>query len=214
MAPPSRTKPDPKKKPGTVEDADTDIIRQIASGHPEKFQELVVRYDRSLYRFGLRLCGEAQDAQDMVQEAFLNAFRYIGSFRHETRFKNWLYKIAANVCFKKRKKQKNTADETLSLDELLKKQGETAPDQTPEWAKAPLERLLNRELSRHLKQAIVSLPENHRMVVVLRDLEGFSTQETAQILGITEANVKVRLHRARLQLRQELGDYFRGTDDR
>ncbi len=90
----------------------------------------------------------------------------------------------------------------------MPREGDALPDEAPAWARAPLVQVLNEELARHLKQAIIELPKKYRMVVALRDMEGFSTEETAQILDISTANVKVRLHRARLFLREKLKGYF------
>ena len=90
----------------------------------------------------------------------------------------------------------------------MPQEGDELPDEAPEWARAPLAQVLNEELARHLKQAIIDLPKKYRMGVVLRDMEGFATEETAQILDISPANVKVRLHRARLFLREKLKGYF------
>jgi RNA polymerase sigma-70 factor, ECF subfamily len=200
MTGPDRTKP--------KIDQDYEIIRAIQAGRKELFAELVQRYERPLYHFGMKMCAESRDAEDVVQETFLNAFRYLKDFRYETKFKNWLYRIATSNCIKKRRKSKFAPDRELSLDEFLP-QDEAAVDlQVPAWATLPLDQVLNEELGRTLKQAIVQVPEKYRVVLVLRDIEGFSTEESAQILNLTPANIKVRLHRARLFLREKLKTYF------
>lgn len=198
----------PENLPQTVTDDDSEVIRAINDGHPDRFQELVERYERRLYNFGLKLCGHVQDAEDLVQETLLNAFRYLDSFRFETKFKNWLYRVATSVCLKKRRRSKFAPDQELSLEDFIPKEGEAPPETVPSWAAQPLDQLLTTELSEVIRDAIVELPENHRLVVVLRDLEGFSTEETAQMLGLTPSNVKVRLHRGRLFLREKLKGYF------
>jgi RNA polymerase sigma-70 factor (ECF subfamily) len=190
------------------QDDDSELIEAINSGERKLYYDLVNRYQDKLYNFGLRVCWNAQDAEDLVQETFLNVFKYLKGFRHETKFKNWLYKIASNVCIKKRRKSKFAPDRELSLDEFIPSEEAQAATQLPDWATAPLEKLLNNELSETLKDATLSLPEKYRMVVLLRDMEGFSTAETAQILDITPANVKVRLHRGRLFLREKLKGYY------
>jgi RNA polymerase sigma-70 factor (ECF subfamily) len=144
----------------------------------------------------------------MVQETFLNVFKYLKDFRYETKFKNWLYRIAASICIKKRRKSKFAPDRELSLEEFLPKEDAQTPGSIPNWVQLPLEKLLNEELSKMLQEAIISLPEKYRVVAILRDVEGFSTAETAQILNIGESNVKVRLHRARLYLKDILKGYF------
>lgn len=191
-----------------VTDEDSELIEAINSGQRNRYYDLVRRYERKLYNFGLRMCWDVRDAEDLVQETFLNVFRYIKDFRYETKFKNWLYRIASSVCIKKKRKSKFAPERELSLEEFLPKEDSQMPTELPDWASAPVDRLLNQELSDTIKQAITSLPEKYRVVVVLRDLEGFSTAETAQILNVTPANVKVRLHRARLFLREKMKAYF------
>ena len=198
----------PEQSPRTITDEDAEVIQAINDGRPDRFHEIVQRYEGRLYNFGLKMCGHVQDAEDLVQETFLNAFRYMDAFRFETKFKNWLYRVATSVCLKKRRRSKFAPEKELSLEEFLPAEGEASPDAVPEWAAQPLDQLLTSELSQVIRDAIVELPENHRLVVVLRDLEGFSTEETAQMLGLTTANVKVRLHRGRLFLREKLKGYF------
>lgn len=191
-----------------IKDKDTDLIEAINSGKTELFQELVKRYDQKLYNFGLRVCGDVYDAEDLVQETFLNVFRYLKDFRFETKFKNWLYRIATSTCIKKRRRSKFAPDRELSLEDFVPGQEEPAATEAPDWAQMPLELLLSEELSNAIMTAILSLPEKYRLVIILRDLEGFSTAETAQILNLKSSNVKVRLHRARLFLRDKLKGYF------
>ncbi len=191
-----------------IKDEDFDLIQRINSGQIDQFHELVKRYEHKLYNFSLRMCREHQDAEDMVQDTFLNVFKYLKDFRYETKFKNWLYKVAASSCIKKRRKSKFAPERELSLDEFRPSDEAEAPDQVPEWAQMPLDKLLNAELTGAVHQGILAIPKKYRMVIVLRDIEGFSTAETAQILNLSPANVKVRLHRARLFLRDKLKGYF------
>ncbi len=192
----------------TILDDDWALIQAINAGQAERFKELVLKYQQKVFNFGMRMCGEARDAEDLVQETFLNVFRYLEGFRYETRFKNWMFRIATTICIKKKRKPKHAPERELSLEEFMPQEGDELPDEAPDWARAPLAQVLNEELARHLKAAIIDLPKNYRMVIALRDLEGFSTEETAQILDISPANVKVRLHRARLFLREKLKGYF------
>jgi RNA polymerase sigma-70 factor (ECF subfamily) len=192
-------------------DQDYEIIKAIQAGRKELFAELVRRYERPLYHFGMKMCAESRDAEDVVQETFLNAFKYLKDFRYETKFKNWLYRIATSNCIKKRRKSKFAPERELSLEEFLPRDEAAVDRQAPAWATLPLDQVLNEELGRTLKQAILQVPEKYRVVLVLRDIEGFSTEESAQILNLTPANIKVRLHRARLFLREKLKTYF--TDE-
>lgn len=197
-----------QSKPTKKTDRDSDLVLAIQSGRHDLFAELVERYQGALYNFGMKMCGESRDAEDMVQDTFLNVFKYLKGFRYETKFRNWLYRIAISNCLKKRRKSKFAPDRELSLDDYLPTEEAPAKQSVPTWASLPLEHVLNEELNRILKGAILELPEKYRMVLVLRDVEGFSTEESAQILNLTATNIKVRLHRARLFLRDQLKSYF------
>lgn len=189
-------------------DEDTELINAINSGQKSLFYDLVKKYEQKLYNFGLKVCRETRDAEDMVQETFLNVYRYLADFRSESKFKNWLYRIAASVCIKKRRKSKFAPQKEISLEDFIPENKDNIPDSLPPWASKPLEKVLNDELSKNIRKAILLLPEKYRVVLVLRDIEGFDTEETAQILNIKPSSVKVRLHRARLFLKEKLKDYF------
>jgi RNA polymerase sigma-70 factor (ECF subfamily) len=199
--------PNPSEKPKN-DDKDTDLIRAINSGRQDLFYELVRRYEKSLYNFGMRMCDNPSDAEDMVQDAFLNVYRYLGGFRYETKFKNWLYRIATSACLKKKRRSKYAPDRELSLDDFLPADESAVSVDLPRWASQPLDQLLDEELGGVIKQALLELPEKYRLVIVLRDVEGFTTREAAEILDLTPSNVKVRLHRARLFLREALKTYY------
>lgn len=191
-----------------IKDKDFELIRAINAGQFDRFPDLVKRYEQKLYNFSLRMCRDAADAEDTVQETFINVFRYLKDFRYETKFKNWLYRVAASTCIKKRRRSKFAPQRELSLDEFYPQGYTEVPHQVPDWAQMPLDKLLSNELLDKINEAIFTLPEKYRLVIVLRDIEGFSTAETAQILNLSDTNVKVRLHRARLFLRDRLKGYF------
>jgi len=200
------TEKNPNRK--KVKDEDFDLIQAINAGQVDKFHDLVKRYEQRLYNFSLRMCRDSSDAEDMIQDTFLNVFRYLKDFRYETKFKNWLYKVAASTCIKKRRKSKFAPEKELSLDEFRPTNEAEVADHVPEWALMPLDKILNEELASMINQQILSLPKKYRLVIVLRDVEGFNTAEAAQILNLSPSNVKVRLHRARLFLREKLKGYF------
>ncbi|OQW98343.1 MAG: hypothetical protein BWK74_04745 [Desulfobacteraceae bacterium A6] len=193
----------------TIIDEDAELIKAINSGRKTLFYDLVKKYEQKLYNFGLRMCNEPRDAEDMVQDTFLNVYRYLADFRYEASFKNWLYRIAGFACIKKKRKSKFAPQKEISLEDFIPEDKENIPDSLPDWASEPLEKVLNDELSENIRKSILSLPEKYRIVLVLRDIEGFDTKETAQILNIKPANVKVRLHRARLFLKEKLKGYFK-----
>lgn len=196
------------RNPKKIYDQDSELIGKINSGRQELFENLVIRYEQKLYNFGLRMCGDASDAEDLVQETFLNTFKYLKGFRYETKFKNWLYRVASSICIKKRRRPRHAPERELSLEEFIPREGEHMSTEIPNWASLPLDKVLNDELSHTIREAVLSLPKKYRLVVVLRDIEGFSTLETSEILKLTSSNVKVRLHRARLFLREQLKNYF------
>jgi RNA polymerase sigma-70 factor, ECF subfamily len=190
------------------DDKDTELIRKINGGRQDLFYELVKRYEKSLYNFGMRMCDTHSDAEDMVQDTFLNVFKYIEGFRYETKFRNWLYRVATSVCLKKKRRSRYAPDRELSLDEFLPADEAAISMDLPHWASQPLNRVLDGELAGAIRQALLDLPEKYRLVVVLRDVEGFTTQEAAEILDLTPTNIKVRLHRARLFLREALSAFY------
>jgi RNA polymerase sigma-70 factor (ECF subfamily) len=187
---------------------DAELIRAINAGREDLFYELVKRYEKSLYNFGMRMCDNPSDAEDMVQDTFLNVFKYLSGFRYETKFKNWLYRVATSACLKKKRRSKFAPDRELSLDEFLPADESAVSVELPRWASQPLDQVLDEELGEVIRKAFLDLPKKYRLVAVLRDVEGFTTQETAEILDLTPTNIKVRLHRARLFLREALKSYY------
>jgi len=189
-------------------DPDAKLVKAVQAGRVDLLPLLVERYEKALFRFGLKICGRAEDAEELVQDTFLNVLKYLDRFRHETKFKNWLYRIAASACTKMRRRSKFAPSRELSLDEFLSADEHGALRQLPQWAAQPIDQVLNEELGRNINAGILQLPEKYRVVLVLRDIEGFSTDETARILNLTPSNIKVRLHRARLFLRDWITAYF------
>ena len=187
---------------------DLDLVNAIKDGKPDHFHRLVEKYHEKIYNFGLKICQNVQDAEDLAQDSFINVFRYLKDFRQESSFKNWLYLIASSLCYKMRRKSKSAPDRELSLEEFMPGEQELHMAQPPQWASEPVDRLLNQELSEKINEAVSQLPTDYRLVLVLRDMEGFSTEETAGILHISPANVKTRLHRARLFMRAALKEYY------
>lgn len=150
-----------------------------------------------------------QEAEEVLQETFISAFRALERFEGRSQLGTWLYRIAYNAALmrlRKRQPPTESYDEPLTTEE-----GESLPRQFVDWGSVPHDLLLSKELQMVLSAALVKLPESLRSVFVLRDIEGLSTIETAEALSLTETNVKVRLHRARLALREHLSGYFAET---
>ncbi len=174
---------------------------------PEQLQEFLEKEKDRMYRIAWKMCGNPEDAEDVLQETALKALKSWDSFRGDSRISTWMYRIASNTCLSKQRKRNR---ETISPEEIEKLTAEDAFFQlqpNDDWSKDPLTQTLNSELRVTLDEAIARLPDIYRIVFVMRDIEGFSGEETAKALGISLSNVKVRLHRARMFLRQELEDY-------
>jgi RNA polymerase sigma-70 factor (ECF subfamily) len=168
---------------------------------------MVERYSGTVYNLALRLMrNDAMAAEDVLQETFISAFRALDRFEGRSLLSTWLYRIAYNTALMRLRKRELA---TVSIDEpLANEEGDPIPRQLVDWGAVPEQVLLDREMRRVLDKAVAALPETLRSVFVLRDIEGLSTAETAAILDLTDTNVKVRLHRARLALREKLSAYF------
>ena len=188
---------------------DNHLVTKFKAGSMEAMEQIVGRYEERIFTFGMKMCGHLQDAEDITQETFLSAFRYLKGFRGETKLKNWLFKIAARACFKKRRKKKFEPEREISLESLMEKEGPGSKYEIPDWSNDPSDNILRAELKQIIDTAIQSLPPKYRFVFNLRDIEGFNTQETAEILGISPQSVKTRLHRARLYLRKEISKHYK-----
>ena len=191
---------------------DHDLIAEFKSGSMDAMEKIVGRYEDRIFTFGLKMCGHLQDAEDIAQETFLNAFRYLKDFREETKLKNWLFKIAARACIRKRRKKKCEPDHEISLDLFIHEDGSDGKYEIPDWSESPSDNVMRSELKKIIDAAIQTLSHKYRLVFNLRDIGGFSTKETAEILGISTQSVKTRLHRARLFLREEISkQYMEGS---
>ncbi|EFK12354.1 putative RNA polymerase sigma factor SigW [delta proteobacterium NaphS2] len=189
---------------------DHDLIAQFKDGSMEAMEGIVDRYENRIFNFGLKMCGQLQDAEDITQDTFLNAFKYLKTFREETKLKNWLFKLAATACIRKRRKKKCEPDHELSLEtSFTNKDGTSGTYDIPDWSDEPSNNVLQAEMKSVINHSIKALPHKYRLVFNLRDIEGFSTKETAEILGISIESVKTRLHRARTALREKISQAYR-----
>lgn len=190
------------------------LVGLAKAGDFDAFEELVTRQERAVYAAAMRILRRHEDAEDVVQTTFLKALEHLGNFREEASFGTWVRRIAVNTALKVLRKQKGLA--TVSLDEATSPndEGEVRhPDYVAAWRDDPADLVGRRDTARILDEAIEELSEKHRVVFILRDIEEMSVRETAEALGITQANVKVRLLRARLALRETLTRLF-GDDQR
>jgi RNA polymerase sigma-70 factor (ECF subfamily) len=191
----------------SVSSLEQDLIARVQAGQADAFYELVRPYERAVFLSALSLTRNDADAEEVAQEAMLKAFKNIGSFRREAKFSTWLIQIAINEA--KMKIRKNRRHLYDSLEESqISDDGDYIPRDFADWREIPSEALERKELRNALASALNSLPEKYRTVMMLRDVQQLSIAETAQILGISEANVKTRLSRARLQMRDALAPGF------
>jgi len=190
-------------------DSDRRLAEALIAGRQEAFEPFVGRFAPLILNFGRRLCGHRDDADEVLQETLLRTYQSVRDLREPAALKSWVYRVAANACLRLRRRGKHEPKRNISLDEVLpSRRGERRPPEIADWSDVPLERLLQGELKQRLEEAILALPKAYRIVLVLRDQEGFDTRETARILGISETLAKVRLHRARLAVRKALDGYL------
>src|SRR5215469_5023398 len=186
------------------------LIDRVCAGEKDLFYELISPYERSVYTAAYSLLQNEADAEEVAQEAFLKAFNHLNSFRKESKFSTWLIQIAVNEARMKRRKDRRSLYE--SIDEQIEDEsGDYFPKDLADWREIPSEALQRTELRRALQKAITSLHPRYREVFVLRDVQQLNIAETAAALQITEASVKTRLLRARLQMREALAPGFDGA---
>ncbi|MCL4270289.1 MAG: sigma-70 family RNA polymerase sigma factor [Anaerolineales bacterium] len=178
----------------------------LRAGDRAEFARLVDAYSAPIYRLGLKMLGNPQDAEDVLQNTFLNALTHLADFEGRSSLSTWLYRIASNEALMLLRRKKNT----VNLDDFQPEDAEETPlpEVFVDWSALPEDELLNGESKGALDAAVASLPESLRMVFLLRDIEGLSIKETADILNLTETNVKTRLLRARMSLREQLSAYY------
>ncbi|MFC1852929.1 RNA polymerase sigma factor [candidate division CSSED10-310 bacterium] len=202
------SKSDVSKNPNPKTISDLDLVQKIKNGEQHHFSEIVSRYENLIYQYTLRMCGNQPDAEDILQETFLNAFRAIDRFRGDSKLATWLYRIANNSCLMKKRKSKFAPEKELSLSDIISEPGSRNYQYLEASNASPMSKLLDVELKEKLQQIILDLPKKHRQSFVLADIQGFSGQEIADILGVSIPTVKSRLHRARLFVRQKLSHYL------
>lgn len=179
------------------------LVRAAAAGDREAMERLLVRAQASAYRFSVMICGHGADTEDVMQEALVSTYRHARDIREPEAFRAWLFRTVRNACLLNRRKRVAEPAHLLSLDDggTFEERGShepQAPDTSPE------DRLDAAQRRQRLQRALMTLPGPQREIIVLRDLEGLSTREVADVVHISEANVKQRLHRARVALRAAL----------
>ena len=193
-----------------LEATEADLLERARQGDKEAFYNLVCPCERAVYTAAVSILNNSADAEEVAQEAVLKAFTNLAGFRGEAKFSTWLIQITINESRLKLRKDRRHLYESVD-EQRADDEGEYSPKDFADWREVPSEALQRRELREALKQAIAHLPSMYREVLILRDVQQRSIQETAQILGLTEGSVKTRLLRARLQMRDALAPGIDGT---
>jgi RNA polymerase sigma-70 factor (ECF subfamily) len=186
---------------------DLALVQSAREGDIAAFEQLIKRYDRNVFRIAQHITQNREDAEDVVQDAFLKAYTNLKQFQGNSKFYTWLVRIAVNEALMKLRKRKSS--KTVSMDEDVETEDGSVPREVADWSPNPEQQFRQAELSDILAKTIQGLPTGFRTVFVLRDVEGLSTEETAETLGLSVPAVKSRLLRARLQLRERLSRYFK-----
>jgi RNA polymerase sigma-70 factor (ECF subfamily) len=189
---------------------EAELIKRVCQGDKEAFYGLVRPYERAVYTAAISILNNPADAEEVAQEAVLKAFSNLARFRGEAKFSTWLIQITINEARLKLRKDRRHLYESID-EQRTDEEGEYFPKDFADWREVPSEALQRKELRQQLKQAIADLAPKYREVLILRDVHHFSTEETAQALDISEGNVKTRLLRARLQVRDALAPGIDGS---
>lgn len=201
--------------------AEIELARQLLTGDAAAFDRFVEHFRSKIFHYTWLMCRQREDAEEVAQETLLRVFENFASLREPEGVRPWVFRIAKNECLMKRRKSVFAPERELSLDELMPakthENGEMKIE-IADWSRLPEDEALRSEMRSVLERAIAELPESYRSVILLRDMEELSTGETAGILDVSEDNVKTRLHRARLALRQKMDEHLRakrgGADGR
>ncbi len=192
-----------------VTEEDLALVGRARQGDFAAFEGLVSKYERRLYGLAVRMLRNRHDAEEVVQQTFLSVIEHLEDFREEAAFQTWLMRIAANHALALLRKRRTRATVPLAEDRSRDSYEDLPhPDFIAQWRETPDQVAARRETRQLVAEALDELDEKYRLVFVLRDVEGLSTKETAELLGITPGNVKVRLLRARLMLRERLTRLF------
>ncbi len=184
------------------------LVKRLKEKDTEAISGLVDAFSDKIYNLALGLLKNEQDAEDVVQDTLLQVFEKIGSFREEAALSSWIYRIALNFSYMRIRKIKR--DDHLEIEEHMPRFQRSGMHMHPvvNWPEATDDSVMRKELGRLLRESIDRLPEKYRVVLTLRDVQGLSTEEVAEVTGMTVAAVKSRLHRARLFLRERLAGYY------
>ncbi len=178
---------------------DDEIIKLVLAGDKRHFEVIIRRYNQRLFRVGMSVLGDDDGTEDAMQATYINAYEHLSQFGHRAAFGTWLMRIMLNECYRVRRNRRRSSSPVMEDNENIIQM------------KTPENVMVSKELRQVLENAIGRLPEKYRLVFVLREMEDLSIRETAEVVGIEESNVKVRLNRAKSMLRDSLGAYMKDT---
>jgi RNA polymerase sigma-70 factor (ECF subfamily) len=199
---------------------DDQLIARARQKDFAAFEALLERYEDKVFRLAYRFVRNESDAKEILQDTFLSVWRKLDTFKGDSQFSSWVYRVAANTALMRLRSQRrhpqiSTEDLPAGFLDNYRPSGSEGlahlPSPGENWAKRPDDQLQSDELRRHIQEAVDALPELYRTVFLVRDVEGLSTEETAEVLGISVPTVKTRLHRARIALRESIAKYFDQT---
>jgi len=180
------------------------LIKAAAGGDRDALETLLVRAQEVAYRFSLLVCGHQEDAEDVMQDALVKTYQHVGRIHEPEAFRTWLYTTVRNACLMKRRRRVGEPSDFVSFEKGVETGGATVPVDVADPSRSIEQKLVAGWIDGRLRAALKHLPPAYRMIVVMREIEGLSTKEVAAIAGVSWANGKLRLHRARLMLRKEL----------
>ena len=181
------------------------LVKKAATGDRDAVERLLIRAQEVAYRFSLLVCGHTEDAEDVMQDALLQTYRHVRRIEEPEAFRTWLFTTVRNACLMKRRRRVGEPAAFVSLEQRPAAiGGRGAAVEVADTSQPVDQRLIDSWMDGRLREALKKLPPSYRMIVVMREMEGLSTKEVATVTGISEANVKTRLHRARLMLRRHL----------
>jgi len=191
--------------------SEVEWAKRLLEGDASAFTPFVESFQSKIFQYTWMMCGQREDAEEVAQDTLLKVFESFDQLREPEHVKAWVFRIARNYCLMKRRRSVFAPERELSLDELrpgADSPGLAASERVPDKREQPEQRLLRAELNQELETALQELPANYRSVLLLRDVEGLSTAEAAEVLELSEDVTKQRLHRGRLALRKRLAGYL------
>ena len=195
-------------------DNELDLVKKAKQGDQRAFTALVKKYESTVYSFAFKVCRDEEKAEETLQDTFVNVYRKLDQFNGKAKFSTWLYQIVTNNCLMKRRRSK-LDQASVSIDSSEQSLDESSPESSiepihtiPIVKETPGDQFANKELKEHLDKAILELPMDQRIVFILRDVEGRSSEEAAKILKISVSAAKSRLRRARIYLREQMQEYM------